>query len=99
MLTTKHRSLFTRPVRLLFALAPILGLASQAQAASGGCVTSSGTVTCTFNYTGAAETWTVPAGVTSATFDLYGAGDIPGTAQGGRVRATLAVISGNTYQI
>ena len=27
----------------------------------------------TFNYTGAAQTWTVPAGVTEATFDLYGA--------------------------
>jgi len=50
---TKHRSLLTRPVRLLFALAlalaPILGLASTpAQAASGNCVTDNGTVTCTF---------------------------------------------------
>jgi hypothetical protein len=27
----------------------------------------------TFNFTGAAQTWTVPAGVTQATFDLYGA--------------------------
>ena len=36
------------------------------------------TATCTFSYTGAAETWVVPAGVTSATFELWG-------AQGGRV--------------
>lgn len=27
---------------------------------SGGCVTTAGQTTCTFNYTGAAESWTVP---------------------------------------
>jgi hypothetical protein len=103
---TTHRSLFTSPVRLLFALAlalaPILGLASTpALAASGGCVTDNGTVTCTFNYTGAAETWTVPGGVTSATFDLYGAGGLYSgySGKGGRVRATLAVVAGTSYQI
>jgi hypothetical protein len=78
---------------LALLLAPLLGLAParQAHAASGGCVTDNGTVTCTFNYTGAAETWTVPAGVRRATFDLYGAGpDFFGYAgKGGRVRATL----------
>jgi hypothetical protein len=105
---TTHRSLFTRPVRLLFALAlalaSILGLASTpAQAASGGCVTDNGTVTCTFNYTGAAETWTVPGGVTQATFDLYGArgsySDLRFSGKGGRVRATLDVAPGTIYQI
>lgn len=103
---TAHRSLFTRPVRLLFALAlalaPILGLApAPAQAASGGCVTNAGTVTCTFKYTGAAETWTVPHGVRRATFDLYGAGAVYSGygGKGGRVRATLDVAPGATYQI
>ena len=36
----------------------------------------------TFNYTGAAQTWTVPAGVTTATFDVYG-------AEGGATRSGL----------
>jgi hypothetical protein len=82
---TTHRSLLTRPVRLLFALAlalvPILGLASTpALAASGDCTTSGATVTCTFTYTGAAQTWTVPDGVNSASLQLVGA---PGGQSGG----------------
>lgn len=103
---TSHRSLLTRPARLLFALAlaliPILGLApAPALAASGGCVTADDTVTCTFSYTGAAETWTVPAGVTEATFDLYGAGSASydGAGKGGRVQATLDVAPGTAYRI
>ena len=34
------------------------------------CTTSGAIVTCTFAFTGAPETWTVPASVTQATFDL-----------------------------
>ena len=59
---------------------------------------SAGATTVTFNYTGAPESWTVPYGVTSATFNLYGAqgrGFGPGSsAQGGRggwARATIPV--------
>ena len=33
---------------------------------------SAGADTETFSYTGGAQTWTVPLGVHSATFDLYG---------------------------
>jgi hypothetical protein len=60
----------------------------------------------TFNFTGAAQTWTVPAGVTSATFDLYGAQgggvlDVPAFAPGlgGRATATIAVNPGDTIQV
>jgi hypothetical protein len=87
---------------LTLALAPLLGLApAPAQAASGDCVTASGMVTCTFDYTGAAQTWSVPAGVTSAAFDLYGAAATytGNGGNGGRVRATLDVVPGTTYQI
>ena len=52
---------------LVFAVTPAL-----AALPSGGCVVGA-TTTCTFNYTGAAEAWVVPAGVTSAVFDLFGA--------------------------
>jgi hypothetical protein len=106
MIDINHRRLgHLRGLLLTLALllAPLLTLAAtpQAHAASGGCVTDNGTVTCTFNYTGAAETWTVPAGVRRATFDLYGAGaNYSGYAgKGGRVRATLDVAPGATYQI
>ncbi len=59
----------------------------------------------TFNYTGAAQSWTVPAGVTEATFDLYGAqgdGDVdsvfdPGL--GGQATATIAVTAGASIQV
>ena len=54
----------------------------------------------TFEYTGAAQSWTVPAGVTSAAFELYGAAggrggglSFPESAagKGARLSATLAV--------
>jgi hypothetical protein len=56
----------------------------------------------TFNYTGAAQTWTVPAGVTSASFDLFGAqggggGGPPGL--GGHATATIPVSAGDSIQV
>jgi hypothetical protein len=50
----------------------------------------------TFNFTGAAQTWTVPPGVGEATFDLYGAQGSAGpqgflVAGGGQATATIAV--------
>ena len=57
----------------------------------------------TFAYTGGSQLWTVPSGVISATFDLYGAAG--GTSQygtgglGGRATATLAVTPGDSIQI
>ena len=53
----------------------VVGLATLAFAAPAAAATE------TFDFTGAAQTWTVPAGVTSATFDLYG-------AEGGGPRAS-----------
>ena len=52
----------------------------------------------TFAYTGAAQTWTVPTGVTEATFDLYGAqgggfGATTAPGLGGRARATTPTAS------
>ena len=106
MRTHTRPSIFGRLRGLMLALAlllaPLLGLATggTAQAASGDCTTSGVTVTCTFDYTGAVQTWTAPAGVAEATFDLYGAQG--GTVyvvetrgfggKGGRVRATLVVV-------
>jgi len=85
---------------LLFAVGP-------AHAAS--CVTGATTTTCLFLYTGAAEDWIVPAGVTSAVFDVHGAqgGDfapvsvLPGGfgGKGGRVQATLALTPGETLHL
>lgn len=98
----KITHILTRTVRLGLAalvLAALLGGAAPTPAqAAPICTTSGTTVTCTFNYTGAPETWTVPAGVTQATFDLYGAQGGQG-GPGGRVTATLAVTQGTTYQI
>lgn len=64
---------------------------------------SAGAVTVTFDYTGELQDWTVPYGVTSATFELSGAqgrGFGPGTdAQGGRggwAKATIPVTANST---
>jgi hypothetical protein len=69
------------------------------------CTTTGTVTTCVFAYTGAAQKWTVPAGVTQATFDVYGAtggtaaiSNTPGGAGGG-VTATLPVSAGSTYQL
>ncbi len=60
-----------------------------------------------FSYTGAGQTWVVPAGVTSAQFDVYGAAggdnsidgcnDLGGL--GGHVTATLTVTPGQSIDI
>src|SRR5689334_23747246 len=55
------------------------------------------------NYTGANQTWVVPAGVTSATFLLWGAaGGANLTCKGGSggfTAGTLAVTPGTSYTI
>ncbi|MBL7809994.1 MAG: HYR domain-containing protein, partial [Saprospiraceae bacterium] len=61
----------------------------------------------TFDYTGAAQTWTVPAGVTSIDVEVIGAGGgnadacgTPGIAgNGGKVMATIAVTPGETLTL
>ena len=59
----------------------------------------------TFGYTGGPQTWTVPAGVTSATFDVYGARggnlafDVILGGRGGRVTATIPVTPGSIMTI
>jgi VCBS repeat-containing protein len=60
--------------------------------------------TVTFDYTGGVQTWTVPPGVTQATFDAYGAqgGRGPfstGIGLGGHATASFAVSSGTVYQL
>ena len=88
------RSRFVRRAALA-----VVGLSTLAFAASAAATTA------TFNHTGAAQTWTVPAGITSATFDLYGAqgggGDEPGRdpGLGGRATATIAVTPGASIQV
>ena len=60
----------------------------------------------TFGYSGGPQTWTVPRGITEATFDLYGAsgggfhGDpVTGPSLGGRAMATIAVTTGTSIQV
>ena len=61
--------------------------------------------TTTFNYTGSAQPWTVPNGVTSIEVDVYGAqggdGDYATNygGNGGRVQAIIAVTPGETLEI
>lgn len=52
----------------------------------------------TFSYSGARESWTVPAGITSITVDVQGAGGGQGASSGGkgaRLQATLTVTPGD----
>jgi hypothetical protein len=87
---------------LVLAGSLIFAVSTGHAAPSGGCVVAA-TTTCTFNYTGAPEAWVVPAGVTSATFDVFGAssGDdiLSLRGLGGEVKVTAAVSTGDTYQL
>ena len=88
----------------------VVASAGSASALPSNC-TGTTTVTCTFAYNGtdgtdgSAQTWTVPVGVTSATFDVEGAEG--GGKQrshfagglGGQTTGTLAVIGGSTVTI
>jgi hypothetical protein len=83
----------TRPRWIALATVALATLAFAAPA-------SAATETETFNYTGAAQTWTVPPGVTEATFDLYGAqgfglaSGMFAAGRGGRATATIALTPG-----
>ena len=74
-------------------LAPVPGVATSAAGADPG--------SATFTYTGAAQTWTVPDGVTAVAVEVDGAqgGDPDYGGLGGRVQATLAVTPGETLQV
>ena len=94
-LTKASTSAGTRRIVLLFStlVAGMLALAAPASA-----------TTETFNVTGGPQTWTVPAGVTQATFDLYGAqgwgtGGLFSPGLGGRATATIAVTPGASIQV
>ena len=77
--------------------------------ALGAATTASAAITVTFNYTGAAQTFLVPAGVTSITVDAFGAQGggggsfAPGVGGagglGGEAQATFSVVPGTNYQI
>src|SRR5262249_59991610 len=81
----------------------LVGSSAAADPAAG-CTTRAGVTTCVFAYTGGAQSWTVPAGVTSATFDVYGAqggtdaNTRPG-GTGGHAKATFAVSAGSTFEL
>ena len=74
-----------------------------------GCSRTSDTVTCTYASTGATQTFTVPGGVTSISFDVAGAQGAPNFepgapnfepgGRGAQVRGTLAVTSGEVLTL
>ena len=73
-----------------------------AAGATGVCNTASGSTTCTFEYTGAEQTWTVPGGVTQVTLGVFGAqggNESAAGGKGGRATATIAVTPGETLTI
>jgi hypothetical protein len=63
--------------------------------------------TVTFSFTGSAQSWTVPSGVTSASFDVFGAQGADGSSGpdfgpgglGGRATVTVAVSPGQTFDV
>jgi hypothetical protein len=88
---------------LLAAAGPAL---AQDTPSCGAPVVSGGTATVTCAYTGAAQSWTVPGGVTQATFTLYGANGGAGAygasgsgGLGAEVSAAVPVTGGTVLQV
>ena len=72
-----------------------MGLAATpAYAASGDCTTSGATVTCTYTYTGAAQTWIVPAGVAGSIVAKLNV-DIAAAIKSPELRARLSAEGGD----
>jgi Glycine rich protein len=97
--------LSTMVLAILLAGGLALVAVSPAARADVDCQPSGSEVVCTFTYTGAAQSWTVPEGVTQATFDVFGAqggteprGNRSGGG-GGKAHATIAVTPGDTLQV
>ena len=95
--TSKLKLICAFPMRAMFAvLAAIFVLAIGARA------DGSDQDVYNYPYTGAAQTFTVPAGVTSISVDAYGASGTTGAGQagkGGRVQANLTVTPGDTLYL
>jgi hypothetical protein len=53
----------------------------------------------TFNFTGSAQTFTVPCGVTSITVDMAAAQGGSGAAKGGRVQCTYSTVGSTVFNI
>jgi hypothetical protein len=90
---------------LVVALAVVFGLTPPSARADVGCASAgTGTVTVTCAV-GTTDSWTVPVGVTQASFDVQGAGGGPGSnvsssgGFGGHLQASLSVVHGATYDI
>ena len=95
--TSKLKLICAFPVRAMFAvLTAIFVLAIGARA------DGSDQDVYNYPYTGAVQTFTVPAGITSISVDAYGASGATGadqTGKGGRVQANLTVTPGDTLNI
>lgn len=68
------------------------------------CTADEATVTCVYTYSGAAETWTVPEGVTEITAEVFGAqggsnGNFTTGGLGGKATSTLPVAPGEDLVI
>jgi hypothetical protein len=80
--------------------APATALAPAAWAVAPDCQPSGSETVCTFTHTGGAESWTVPAEVTQASFDVFGAQGSGGAGGlGGRASATISLTPGATLQV
>jgi Bacterial Ig-like domain (group 3) len=88
---------------VLVAAVLVFGAFAAAQARAAACSQSGGTVTCTFSFTGGAQSFTVPAGATSITVAASGAqgGDanISNGGGGGEAQAALAVSPGDPIEV
>ena len=101
-----------RAVGVLAAVVGLCGLwavgptGSASAALPPGCVQSGSTVTCTFSETGGSQSWTVPSGVSSASFVVDGASGSASAdsseagGQGGQVSAKLgSLTAGQVFTI
>lgn len=102
----RRRAWFAAGLGGLGGLAALITFAVSAWAASPAPVCSGGSCTVTFPETGAAQSWTVPPGVTSGTFTVdgaaggTGAGLSPAAAGlGSSMHATLGLTAGQVYTV
>ena len=88
---------------VLVAVALLFGAFAAAQARAAACSQSGGTVTCTFSFTGGAQSFTVPSGLTSVNVAAFGAqggdGNISNGGGGGEAQVALTVSPGDPIEV
>lgn len=99
---SRFRHALAMAISVLLCVPALVAVTASPAAAADPCVSGTPTTTCTYDYTGSTQHFTVPAGVSEIEVDLYGAGGGDSGVSGGegaKVHAVVSVTAGTVYDV